>query len=48
MFLGYVLAYLALFAGGKVGILTVVLSFVIFDAFWVIINRLKNKKNPMQ
>lgn len=48
MFLGYVLAYLALFAWGKVGILTVVLSLVIFDAFWVIINRLKNKKSPMQ
>ncbi len=48
MFLGYVLAYLSLFAWWKVGILTVVLSLVIFDAFWVIINRLINKKNPMQ
>ena len=48
MFLWYVLAYLSLFSGAKVGILLVVLSLVIFDAFWVIINRIKNKKNPMQ
>jgi len=48
MFLGYVLAFLSLFAWWKVGIIIVVLSLVIFDAFWVIINRLKNKKNPMQ
>ena len=47
MFLGYVLAYLSLFTWAKVGILLVVLSLVIFDAIWVIINRLKNKKNPM-
>jgi len=48
MFLWYVLAYLSLFTGAKVWILLVVLSLVIFDAFWVIINRLKNKKNPMK
>ena len=48
MFLGYVLAYLSLFSGAKVGILLVVLSLVIFDAFWVIINRIKDKKNPMK
>lgn len=48
MFLGFVLAYLSLFAGAKIGLLTVVLSLVIFDAFWVILNRLKNKKNPMK
>ena len=47
MFLGYVLAYLSLFTGAKVWVLLVVLSLVIFDAIWVIINRLKNKKNPM-
>lgn len=48
MFLGYVLAYLSLFSWAKVWILLVVLSLVIFDAFWVIINRIKNKKNPMK
>jgi len=48
MFLWYVLAYLSLFSGAKVGILLVVLSLVIFDAFWVIINRLKDGKNPMK
>ena len=48
MFLGYALAYLSLLSWAKVGLLLVVLSLVIFDAFWVIINRLKNKQNPMK
>ena len=48
MFLGYVLAYLSLFTWAKIWILLVVLSLVIFDAVWVIINRLKNWKNPMK
>jgi len=48
MFLWYVLAYLSLFTWWKIWILLVVLSLVIFDAFWVIINRLKNKQNPMK
>jgi len=48
MFWGYVLAYLSLFTGAKIWILLVVLSLVIFDAFWVIINRIKNWKNPMK
>jgi len=48
MFLWYVLAYLSLLSWWKVGILIVVLSLVLFDSFWVIINRIKNKKNPMQ
>jgi len=47
MFLWYVLAYLSLFTGAKIWILLVVLSLVIFDAIWVIINRIKNKQNPM-
>ena len=48
MFLAYVLAYLSLLSGAKLGVLLIVLSLVIFDAFWVIINRIKNKKNPMK
>ena len=48
MFLWYVLAYLSLFTWAKLCILIVVLSLVIFDAFWVIINRLKNRRNPMK
>lgn len=48
MFLWYVLAYLSLLSWWKLGILIVVLSLVLFDSFWVIINRIKNKKNPMQ
>ncbi len=48
MFLWYVLAYLSLLSWWKIGILIVVLSLVLFDSFWVIINRIKNKKNPMQ
>jgi len=48
MFLWYVLAYLSLLSGWKIWILIVVLSLVLFDSFWVIINRIKNKKNPMQ
>jgi len=48
MFLWYVLAYLSLFTWAKIWILLVVLSLVIFDAFWVIINRIKNWKNPMK
>lgn len=47
MFLGYVLAYLSLFSWWKFWLILVVLSLVIFDSFWVIINRLKNRKNPM-
>lgn len=48
MFLGYSLAYLSLLWWAKIGIISVVLSLVIFDAIWVWINRLKNWQSPMK
>jgi len=48
MFLWYVLAFLSLLSWWKIWVLMIVLSLIIFDAFWVIINRLKNKKNPLK
>lgn len=49
VFYGYVLAYLALLGGAKIGTLLVVLSLPIFDSIWVFINRLfVMKKNPMK
>jgi UDP-N-acetylmuramyl pentapeptide phosphotransferase/UDP-N-acetylglucosamine-1-phosphate transferase len=49
MFLGFMLAYLSLLGGGKIGIIMVSLALVIFDAAWVIINRMIiMHKNPLK
>lgn len=48
MFLGFVLATLAIFSGGKVATAFLVLGFPILDAIWVIVRRLVQGKNPMK
>lgn len=46
MFLGFILAVLALISGGKVATLTLVLCMPILDFLWVIARRLLNRKSP--
>lgn len=48
MFLGFVLATLAIFSGGKLATAFLVLGFPILDAIWVIVRRLVQGKNPMK
>ncbi len=44
----FVLAYLALLGGAKIGMMLVVLALPLFDSVRVIINRLKEGKNPLK
>lgn len=48
MLFGFLLAYISLVGGAKIGSMIVVLALPIFDAVWVIVDRLRQKKNPMQ
>ncbi len=48
MFLGFVLATLAIFAGGKVATLMLVLGFPILDAIWVISRRIISGSSPFK
>ncbi|MGE4443742.1 MAG: glycosyltransferase family 4 protein [Candidatus Altimarinota bacterium] len=48
MFLGFMLASLAIISGGKVATVLVVFGMYAIDAIYVISTRLKNKKNPLQ
>ena len=48
MFLGFVLAVLAIFSGGKVATAVLVLGFPILDAFWVIIRRIVYGQSPFK
>ncbi len=48
MFLWFGLGYLALLGGAKIGTLIVVLWLPIFDAVWVIVDRLRRNKNPFK
>ena len=48
MFLGFLLATLAIFSGGKVATAFLVLGFPILDAAWVILRRIMEGKSPMQ
>lgn len=48
MFLGYVLAVLAIFSGGKVATAFLVMGFPILDAGWVILRRIVSGKSPMK
>ncbi len=48
MFLGFLLASLAIFSGGKVATAFLVLGFPILDAIWVIIRRIVTRKSPLQ
>lgn len=45
MFMGFILAILAIFAGAKIATTLLVLAIPIIDAWWVIFERLKNKKS---
>jgi UDP-GlcNAc:undecaprenyl-phosphate GlcNAc-1-phosphate transferase len=45
MFMGFILAMLAIFAGAKIATTLLVLAIPIFDALWVIGERLKSKKS---
>jgi UDP-N-acetylmuramyl pentapeptide phosphotransferase/UDP-N-acetylglucosamine-1-phosphate transferase len=46
MFLGFMLASLAIISGGKIATVLVVFGIYSIDAIYVILNRLKNKKSP--
>lgn len=48
MFIGFILAGLAIYSGGKLATAVLVLGFPILDAFWVIIRRLINKTSPFK
>lgn len=48
MFLGYTLATLSIFSGGKVATAFLVLGFPILDAFWVILRRIFQRKSPFK
>lgn len=45
-FLGFLLAALAVFAGGKIATVFMVMGFPILDAFWVVVKRLSDGKSP--
>lgn len=47
MFLGFMLASLAIISWGKIATVLVVFGIYAIDAIYVIITRLKNKKNPL-
>lgn len=48
MFIGFILAGLAIYSGGKLATAVLVLGFPILDAIWVIIRRLINKTSPFK
>lgn len=48
MFLGFLLANLAIFSGGKVATAFLVLGFPILDAGWVILRRIVQRKSPLK
>jgi UDP-GlcNAc:undecaprenyl-phosphate/decaprenyl-phosphate GlcNAc-1-phosphate transferase len=48
MFLGYVIATLAIFSGGKIATAFLVMGFPILDAAWVILRRIFQGKSPMR
>lgn len=48
MFLGFLLAVLAIFSGGKVATLLIVLGIPLFDAVWSIIRRLFKRQSPFR
>ncbi len=48
MFLGFILAVLAIFSGGKIATALLVLGFPILDAVWVITKRIKTGGSPFK
>lgn len=47
-FLGFMLSVLAIFAGGKIATVFLVMGFPILDALWVIIKRVKDGRSPFE
>jgi UDP-GlcNAc:undecaprenyl-phosphate GlcNAc-1-phosphate transferase len=48
MFLGFMLAILAIFSGGKIATALLIMGFPFLDAAWVILRRLYQKKSPFK
>jgi UDP-GlcNAc:undecaprenyl-phosphate/decaprenyl-phosphate GlcNAc-1-phosphate transferase len=48
MFLGYAIAVLAIFSGGKIATAFLVMGFPILDAMWVILRRIFKGQSPMK
>ncbi|MCK4525389.1 MAG: undecaprenyl/decaprenyl-phosphate alpha-N-acetylglucosaminyl 1-phosphate transferase, partial [Candidatus Andersenbacteria bacterium] len=48
MFLGFILAVLAIFSGGKIATALLIMGFPILDAVWVIVQRIKAGKSPFR
>lgn len=48
MFIGFLIAVFAIFAGGKIATAFLVLGFPILDAFWVVTRRIVQGRSPMQ
>ena len=48
MFLGFMIATLAIVSGGKIATASIVLGMYFIDAFYVIIRRIRSGKNPMK
>ena len=48
MFLGLMIATMALFSGGKLATAFIVLAFPILDAVWTIIRRIYRKQSPFK
>jgi len=48
MFLGFMLAGLTIYSGGKLGTALLVLGFPILDALWVILRRILSKRSPLK
>jgi len=46
LFLGFMLAVLAIFSGGKIATVFLVMGFPILDALWVIFKRIREGKSP--
>ena len=48
MFLGFILAVLAIFSGGKIATALLIMGFPILDAIWVITQRIKAGESPFK
>jgi len=48
MFLGFILAVLAIFSGGKIATALLIMGFPILDAVWVIAQRIKAGESPFK
>ena len=48
MFLGFMLAILSIFSGGKIATAFLIMGFPILDAFWVIVRRMAKGQSPLK